>query len=203
MMRWQGCETCGSLHDYESGFQKDGRHGEETHLPAAADRLERVRTLSFGRPERTLLRCPECQTFYEHRSEDEYFASGHESSQSLERQTDAEVFAARNTAFAAVAWTRGELPRERLDEAVSALGAFLRSFGEDPELPAWAAPRRRELVWEAFQAAYEGKRDPGAKLRVCEGFLSANPEHERAPEVRRFLEQARDGTRAGGLGEGP
>jgi hypothetical protein len=83
------CSICSQLEDHEFGRQCHGRPEEDTFLPDVARRLENIRELKPGSVRYTWLRqCPECATYYLHRTSYEYLASGSEDEQFLTRLTD-------------------------------------------------------------------------------------------------------------------
>ena len=83
------CSICSQLEDHEFGRQTHGRPEEDTFLPDAARRLENIRELKPGSVRYTWLRqCPECATYYLHRTDYEYLATGSEDEQFLTRLTD-------------------------------------------------------------------------------------------------------------------
>ena len=83
------CSICSQLRDHEFGRQTHGRPEEDTFLPDAARHLKNVRELKPGSVRYTWLRrCPECATYYLHRTGYEYLASGSEDEQFLTRLTD-------------------------------------------------------------------------------------------------------------------
>ncbi|HWS99467.1 MAG TPA: hypothetical protein VN256_04275 [Pyrinomonadaceae bacterium] len=83
------CSICSQLEDHEFGRQTHGRPEEDTFLPDAARRLENIRELKPGSVRYTWLRqCPECATYYLHRTDYEYLATGSEDEQILTRLTD-------------------------------------------------------------------------------------------------------------------
>jgi hypothetical protein len=87
--RHLACNTCSSLLDEEYAFQKNGRPADDSHLPAAAGKLELVRDLDpiSGRAKH-LKRCPECGTYYFFRTDYEFLVEGTEDEQFLKRLTD-------------------------------------------------------------------------------------------------------------------
>jgi hypothetical protein len=86
------CSICSQLKDHEFGRQSHGRPEEDTFLPDAARHLENIRELKPGSVRYTWLRqCPECATYYLHRTGYEYLASGSEDEQYLMRLTDEEA----------------------------------------------------------------------------------------------------------------
>jgi hypothetical protein len=83
------CSICSQLEDHEFGRQTHGRPEADTFLPDAARRLENIRELKPGSVRYTWLRqCPECATYYLHRTGYEYLASGSDDEQFLTRLTD-------------------------------------------------------------------------------------------------------------------
>jgi len=83
------CSICSQWKDHEFGRQTHGRPEEDTFLPDAARHLKNVRELEPGSVRYTWLRqCPECATYYLHRTGYEYLASGSEDEQTLTRLTD-------------------------------------------------------------------------------------------------------------------
>lgn len=83
------CGICSQLKDHEFGRQTHGRPEEDSFLPDAARRLENIRELKPGSVRYTWLRqCPECATYYLHRTGYEYLATGSEDEQFLTRLTD-------------------------------------------------------------------------------------------------------------------
>jgi hypothetical protein len=83
------CSICSQLGDHEFGRQTHGRPEEDTFLPDAARRLENIREIKPGSVRYIWLRqCPECATYYLHRTGYEYLASGSEDEQFLTRLTD-------------------------------------------------------------------------------------------------------------------
>ena len=83
------CSICAQLEDHGFGRQTHGRPEEDTFLPAAARLLENIRELKPGSDRYTWLRrCPECATYYLHRIDYEYLATGSEDEQFLTRLTD-------------------------------------------------------------------------------------------------------------------
>jgi hypothetical protein len=90
--RRRHCSICSHLADYDIGFQKIGREGEETYLPAAADSLQVVKELVPNcNGVRQLKRCPECATYYLYREEYEFLIPGSEDEQQLTRLTSEEA----------------------------------------------------------------------------------------------------------------
>lgn len=86
------CPICSHLRDRESGCQTHGRPEEDTFLPKIAGGLLHVRTLH---PKRTsspeLKRCPHCGTHYLFSDVYEYYATGSEETQTLQRLSDEEA----------------------------------------------------------------------------------------------------------------
>ena len=86
------CRICSQLSAHQSGCQTHGRREEDTFLPKIAEELNHVRTI---RPDRAsspeLKRCPVCGTHYLFQNVYEYFATGSEDTQTLQRLSDAEV----------------------------------------------------------------------------------------------------------------
>ena len=90
--RHERCGICSQLKGRELGRQTHGRPEEDTSLPEAARRLKNVRELDPGSVRYTWLRqCPECATYYLHRNDYEYLATGSEDEQTLTRLTDEEA----------------------------------------------------------------------------------------------------------------
>lgn len=88
-VRQERCGTCSRLSEHELGRQTHGRPEEDTFLPDAARHLKTVREVEPGSDRYTLLRqCPECATYYLHRNDYEYLATGSEHEQILTRLTD-------------------------------------------------------------------------------------------------------------------
>lgn len=87
--RHERCGICSQLKERELGRQTHGRPEEDTSLPDAARLLRNVRELEPGSVRYTWLRqCPECATYYLHRNDYEYLATGSEEEQVLTRLTD-------------------------------------------------------------------------------------------------------------------
>lgn len=87
--RHERCSICSQLKGRELGRQTHGRPEEDTTLPDAARHLKNVRELDPGSVRYTWLRrCPECATYYLHRNDYEYLATGSEDEQILTRLTD-------------------------------------------------------------------------------------------------------------------
>jgi len=83
------CSICSQLSEHGLGRQTHGRPEEDSFLPDAARHLKNVRELDPGSVRYTLLRqCPECATYYLHRNDYEYLATGSEDEQILTRLTD-------------------------------------------------------------------------------------------------------------------
>lgn len=90
----QQCSICSQLTDYQFGRQTHGRPDEDTFLPEIARQLKNVIEIKPGSDRYTWLRqCPECATYYTHRVDYEYLATGSEDEQILERLTDEEAAA--------------------------------------------------------------------------------------------------------------
>jgi hypothetical protein len=90
--RRRSCNICSQLADYDIGFQKIGREGEETYLPAAAGSLQVVRELVPNcNGVRQLKQCLECATYYLYREEYEFLIGGSEDEQQLTRLTPEEA----------------------------------------------------------------------------------------------------------------
>jgi hypothetical protein len=90
--RHTNCATCGSLLDEEYAFQKNGWPADDSHLPAAAGKLELVKDLNpGGGRDKHLMRCPECGTYYHYRTDYEFLVGGTEDEQFLTRLTDAQA----------------------------------------------------------------------------------------------------------------
>lgn len=88
-VRHRHCSLRSRWKDYEVGRQTHGRQEEDTFLPGAARHLTNVRELEPGSVRHTWLRqCPECATYYLHRTGYEYLATGSEDEQILTRLTD-------------------------------------------------------------------------------------------------------------------
>jgi hypothetical protein len=87
--RHQHCSICSQLKDYEYGLQTHGRPDEDTFIPKIAAKLKNIIELKPGYDRYTLLRqCPECATYYTHKIDYEYLATGSEDEQILTRLTD-------------------------------------------------------------------------------------------------------------------
>jgi hypothetical protein len=90
--RHQHCSICSQLKDYEYALQTHGRPDEDTFIPEIAERLKNIIELKPGSDRYTLLRqCPECATYYTHRVDYEYLATGSEDEQVLKRLSDEEA----------------------------------------------------------------------------------------------------------------
>ena len=90
--RHELCSICSQLNEHELGRQTHGRPEEDSSLPDGARHLKNVRELEPGSVRYTWLRqCPECATYYLHRTGYEYLASGSEDEQFLTRLTDEEA----------------------------------------------------------------------------------------------------------------
>ena len=90
--RHERCRICSRLKGHELGRQTHGRPEEDTSLPDAARHLRNVRELDPGSVRYAWLRqCPECATYYLHRDDYEYLATGSEDEQLLTRLTDEEA----------------------------------------------------------------------------------------------------------------
>jgi hypothetical protein len=88
----QQCSICSQLKDYEFGRQTGDRPEQDTFLPDAARHLKNISELKPGSVRYMWLRqCPECATYYTHRTDYEYLASGSEDEQFLTRLTDEEA----------------------------------------------------------------------------------------------------------------
>jgi hypothetical protein len=78
------CRVCGDLGAVEYGSQKGGRPEEDTFIPPAMERLERVADLGTdGSREHTLLQCPECGRWFRYDTDYEFIVPGTEDSQTL------------------------------------------------------------------------------------------------------------------------
>lgn len=87
--RHKHCSICSQLKDHDVGRQTHGRPEEGTFLPDVARHLKNIRELKPGSDRYILLRqCPECETYYIHKVDYEYLATGSEDEQSLTRLTD-------------------------------------------------------------------------------------------------------------------
>ncbi len=83
------CSLCSSLEDEEYGLQKFGWPQDDCYIPAAADRLEIVRGDSHTQLQ--IRRCPQCGTYYFHKTSYEYLVNGSEDEQILTRLTEKEA----------------------------------------------------------------------------------------------------------------
>ncbi len=85
----QQCKICASLADQEDAYQKYGWEQDNTHLPAAADRLKVVRDFRpYGSRKLQLKQCPECGGCYLYRTDYEYLVNGSEDEEHLTRLTE-------------------------------------------------------------------------------------------------------------------
>ena len=129
------CSICSQLEDHQFGRQTHGRPEEDTFLPDAARRLENIRELKPGSVRYTWLRrCPECATYYLHKTDYEYLATGSEDEQSLTRLTDEQAaeYLSRPLAHGAEAkvMNRLEVKADNLQFIlVILLGLFFLPFG--------------------------------------------------------------------------
>jgi hypothetical protein len=90
--RHKQCSICSQLKDYEFGRQTGGRPEQDTFLPDVARYLKNISELKPGSVRYTWLRrCPECATYYLHKNDYEYLATGSEDEQVLTRLTDEEA----------------------------------------------------------------------------------------------------------------
>jgi hypothetical protein len=90
--RHKHCSICSQLKDKEYGLQTHGRADEDTFIPKIAEKLKNIIELKPGSDRYTLLRrCPECATYYTHKNDYEYLATGSEDEQILTRLTDEEA----------------------------------------------------------------------------------------------------------------
>jgi formylglycine-generating enzyme required for sulfatase activity len=93
------------------------------------------------------------------------------------------------TRLANAAWTRAEVPADRLRDAVSCLEALTADYGSIPAT-AWAPPRLAELederLWNEFQRDLTAAASTESKVAACERFLAASPRHRRAQEAARL-----------------
>jgi hypothetical protein len=90
--RHKHCSICSQLKDYEYGRQTVSRPEQDTFLPDIARHLKNVIELKPGSVRYTWLRqCPECATYYTHRTDYEYLATGSEDEQFLKRLSDEEA----------------------------------------------------------------------------------------------------------------
>jgi hypothetical protein len=91
-LRHQHCSICSQLKDYEYAIQTVGRPDEDTFLPEIARNLKNILELKPGYDRYMLLRqCPECATYYTHKVDYEYLATGSEDEQILKRLSDDEA----------------------------------------------------------------------------------------------------------------
>ncbi len=86
------CEICKHLKDEEFSFFKYAHEEETKTLPAAADRLGRLKDSRVSKEDRReFRRCPVCGTFYLYKFTYEYLATGSEDEEDLERATPAQA----------------------------------------------------------------------------------------------------------------
>ncbi|MBM4423745.1 MAG: hypothetical protein FJ030_10175 [Chloroflexi bacterium] len=86
------CSICSQLAAQESAYQKYGWAEGDTHLPGAAYRLVIVKDLKPNSDRKLQLQqCPECGTYYEHKTDYEYLVNGTEDEQHLARLSDEEA----------------------------------------------------------------------------------------------------------------
>ncbi len=101
-------------------------------------------------------------------------------------------------ALEAIAWTRGDVPPDRLATALQQLHAFADQWGTGGAAASWIAGRVSQLeadkAWAEFSAALASAASVDDKIALCEAFLKAHPDHPRAAEVRK-LGAAPDETR--------
>jgi hypothetical protein len=89
--RHKQCSICSQLKDYEYALQTHGRPDEDTFIPKIAEKLKNIIELKPDSVRYTWLRqCPECATFYLHKNDYEYLATGSEDEQILTRLSDEE-----------------------------------------------------------------------------------------------------------------
>ena len=82
------CSICSQLRGFHYACQTHGRPDEDTFLPKVAERLRRVKYVKPGSDRYTsLVRCPECGTYYLFEVDWENLATGSEETQSLTRLT--------------------------------------------------------------------------------------------------------------------
>lgn len=87
------CSICTQIGPYSRGLQTGGREAEDSFLPSAGEKLVLVRDLKPWSGTRLLevRQCPECGTYYLHKTDYEYLATGSEDEQELTRLTAEEA----------------------------------------------------------------------------------------------------------------
>jgi len=82
------CTVCGDLGPYHRAMQKHGDEEEDTFLPATVKGLKFVKEMRPGETRSpSLLRCPECGSYFLFKVSYEYLATGSEDEQELCRMT--------------------------------------------------------------------------------------------------------------------
>lgn len=85
---YKQCTICSSLLDQEYASQKYGWEQYDTHLPAAAGRLDVVRDFRpYDSRALQLKQCSECSTYYLYKTDYEYLVNGSEDEEFLTRLT--------------------------------------------------------------------------------------------------------------------
>lgn len=86
------CSICVAIPAQAYAMQKHGREAEDTFLPAAGEKLKKVRAVKPGYTRyQDLMRCPECGTCYLFTCDTEYLATGSEDEQRLTRLSPEEA----------------------------------------------------------------------------------------------------------------